>query len=157
MTMLISVWEIDFNKHMTSEYVIVPIHLVNIVKSNQQEVEVIITWETHLVDGLKTKMLVEMNIIRSEQIDIIILKKQIIIDICQNAVILIEVCLQSSFIKYIIYVKFNIVISSHTKQPISVHHIRHLPEQDFLFELRDSSNLALYVYMIDFSLSVIIT
>ncbi len=75
MTMLISVWEIDFNKHMTSEYVIVPIYLVNIVKSNQQEVKVIITWETHLVDGLKTKMLVEMNIIRSEQIDIIILKK----------------------------------------------------------------------------------
>ncbi len=67
---------------MTSKYVIVPIHLAGTVKSNQQEVKVIITWETHLVDDLKTKMLVEMNIIRSEQIDIIILKKQIIIDIC---------------------------------------------------------------------------
>jgi len=102
-------------------------------------------------------MLVEMNIMKSEQINIIISKQQIIIDICQNAVILIEVCLQSSPIKCIIHVKFNIVISPHIKQPISVHHIRHLPEQDFLFELKDSLNLVLYAHMIDFSLSAIIT
>ncbi len=100
-------------------------------------------------------MLVKINIIRSEQINIIISKKQVIIDICQNTVIVIEICLWSSSIKHIIYVKFNIVISSHTKQLISVHHIRHLPEQDFLFKLKDSSNLVLYVYIIDFSLSVI--
>ena len=102
-------------------------------------------------------MLIEMNIMKSEQINIIISKKQIIIDICQNTVISIEIHLQSSFIKHIIHVKFNIVISSHTKQLISVHHIRHLPEQDFLFKSKDSSNLVLYAYMIDFSLSVIIT
>ncbi len=157
MTMLISVWEISFNKHMTNEYVIVSIHLAGTVKSNQQEVEAIITWEAHLVDGLKTKMLVEMNIMRPEQINIITLKKQIIIDICQNTVISIKICLWSSSIKHIIHIKFNIVISLHIKQPISVYHIRHLPEQDFLFKLKDSSNLALYAYMIDFSLSVIIT
>jgi len=43
MTMFISVWEISFNKHMTSKYVIVPIHLAGTVRLNQQEVEAIIT------------------------------------------------------------------------------------------------------------------
>jgi len=146
---------IGSDKHMTSEYVIVPIHLAGTVGPNQQEVEAIITREAHLVDGLKAKMLVGMDIMGPEQIDIITSKKQAIIGTCQNAVIPIEVRPRSSPTKRTIHAKSNIVIPPHTEQPIPVHHIRHLPERDFLFEPGDSPNLALYAHMVDSSLSAI--
>lgn len=74
----------------------------------------------------------------------------------QSAVISIKVQSQDCFTRHTIHIKFNIIISSHTKQPISVHHIKHLPEQNFLFKLEDSLNLVLFVYMIDFSIFIII-
>ncbi len=80
MTMLISVQEIDFNKYMTSKYVIVFIHLMSSLDTNQQKIKVIITWETCLVNDLKIKMLININIMRSKQIDIITSKKQVTID-----------------------------------------------------------------------------
>ena len=101
-------------------------------------------------------MLVEINIIRFEQINIIISKKQAVIKLYKNIIISIKVCLHSHSIKCTIYVKFNIIISSHIKQPISVHHIRHLSEQNFLFESEDFSNLALFAHMINSSLLMII-
>jgi len=157
MSMLILVWGIDSDKHMMSEYVIVFIHLVSIIDTNQQKIEVMIIWEIYLVNDLKTKMLININIIRSEQIDIITSKRQVTIDTCQNVIILIELCSQSSSIKCIIHIKFNIIISSHTEQPISIHHVRHLSEQNFLFKFKESSNLVLFAYMIDSIMSVIIT
>jgi len=110
-----------------------------------------------VVDNLKTKMLIKMNIIRFEQIDIIILKKQAVIRLCKNIIIFIEVHLHSCFIKHTIYIKFNIIISSHIKQSISVHYIKHLSELNFLFESENFSNLTLFTHMINSSLSVIIT
>jgi len=93
---------------------------------------------------------------RFEQIDIITFKKQAVIDTCKNIIISIEIHLQDHFIKHIIHIKLNIVISSHTEQFIFIHHIQHLFEQDFLFESENSLNLMLFVHMINFSLSVII-
>lgn len=80
---------IGSDKHMTSEYVIVPIYLVG------DDVEAVVTREAHLVDGLCAKMLVGMDIMGPEQIDIITLKKQDVIGSCENAVISIKVHPQS--------------------------------------------------------------
>ena len=98
-----------------------------------------------------------MNIMKSEQIDIIILKKQVVIDMYQNIIILIKMQLQSHLTQYIIYIKSNLVISLHIKQLISIHHIRHLFEQNFLFKSEDLLNLVLYAHIVDFSLVIIMT
>lgn len=66
------------DKHMTSEYVIVPIHLIG------TEVEAVVTREAHLVDGLRAKMLVGMDVMGPDQIDIITSKKQAVIGACQR-------------------------------------------------------------------------
>ncbi len=58
---------------MISKYIIVPIYLIE--TANQQDIEAVITCEAHLVDGLKAKILININIMSSEQINIIILKK----------------------------------------------------------------------------------
>lgn len=50
-----------------------PIYLTE--TANQQDIEAVITCKAHLVDGLKAKILININIMSSEQIDIIILKK----------------------------------------------------------------------------------
>lgn len=140
---------------MISKYIIVSIYLVSTIDTNQK-IEAVITWETYLIDSLKTKILVSINIIRSKQIDIITLKKQAVIDLCQNTIILIKVHLQSCSTWHIIYTKSNLIILLHTEQPISIHHIRHLPDQNFLFKLKDLS-LTLYTYIIDLSFFIIIT
>lgn len=67
--MLILVWGIGFDKHIINEYIIIFIHLVN------NNIKAVIIWETYLVNGFKAKMLVKINIMRSEYIDIIISKK----------------------------------------------------------------------------------
>jgi len=144
---------IGSDKHMTSEYVIVPIHLAG--TANQQDVEAVVTREAHLVDGLRAKMLVGMDIMGPEQIDIITSKKQAVIGSCEDTIIPIEVHPQSRPTKRTIHAKSNLVIPPHTEQAIPVHHIRHLPERDFLFEPGDSPNLALYAHMVDSSLSAI--
>ncbi len=59
---------------MISKYIIVLIHLVS------TEIAAVITQKIHLVDDLKAKMLVKMNIMSLKQINIITLKKQVIID-----------------------------------------------------------------------------
>lgn len=59
-----------------------------------------------------------MNIMSSEQINIITLKKQVIIDTCQNVIILIKVCSESHSTQCIIHAKFNMIISPHTEQSI---------------------------------------
>ncbi len=46
---------------------------------------------------------------------------------------------------------------SHTEQPISIHHIRHLSKQNFFFKSKDLLNLVLFAHLVNFSLSVIIT
>ena len=129
-----------------------PIHLAG--TANQRDVEAIVTREAHLVDGLRVKMLVGMDIMGPEQMDIITSKKQAVIGSCENAVIPIEVRPQSRPTKRTIHAKSNLVIPPHTEQPIPVHHVRHLPERDFLFEPRES-HLALFAPMVDSSLSAI--
>lgn len=59
---------------MISKYIIVLIHLVS------TEIAAVITQKIYLVDDLKAKMLVKMNIMSLKQINIITLKKQVIID-----------------------------------------------------------------------------
>jgi len=90
-----------------------------------------------------------------EQIDIITSKKQAIIGTCQNAVIPIEVRPQSNPTRRTIHAKSNMVIPPHTEQPIPVHHVRYLPERDFLFEPGDSPNLALFAHIVDSSFAAV--
>ena len=75
MTMSISVQEIDSDKHIINKYIIVLIYLLS------NDVEAVIIWETYFVNDLKAKILININIMRPKQIDIITLKKQAIIDI----------------------------------------------------------------------------
>ena len=138
---------------MTNKYVIVFIHLVSTV--NDKNIKTVVTQEVHFVNDLHAKMLVNINIMSSEQINIIMLKRQVIINLCKNTVILIEVCSQSCTC-CTIHIKFNLIISSHTEQSISIHYIQHLSKQDFLFE-SEESNLALFAHKIDLSLFVILT
>jgi len=100
---------IGSDKHMTSKYVIVPIHLSGTSVAGK-DVKAVITREAHLVDGLKAKMLVGMNIMSSEQIDIITSLKQAIIDTCQGTIIPIEIRPKGSPTRQTIHAKSNLMI-----------------------------------------------
>ncbi len=150
----ISVREIGSDKHMTSEYVVVPIYLLG--KSvNGKPVEATFTREAHLVEGLKAKMLVGMNIMGPEQIDLITSKGQAVIGSCGDANISIEIRSKSSPVKRTIHARRAMVIPPHSKQPISIHHVRGLPERDFLFEPGPTA-FTQYAHMVDSICSAIL-
>ena len=81
----ISVQGIGSNKHSTNKYVILLIYLAG-KNDNEDTVDALITREAHIVDGLKVKMLIRMNIMRLKQMDIITSKKSAYIDSCKTTI-----------------------------------------------------------------------
>ena len=138
---------LDTIKHQSFDYAIVDIHLFDI--KNGEQVNALIRREIHLVDNLKTNMLIDNDIIDFESIIIDMQKRKIFIISCDVVASLeIDFSRSSSDVSHFVHLRKTTIISPHTKMFISIHYINLLESRNFLFELEDG-DFALYAHMID--------
>ena len=104
--------------------------------------------EIHLVDNLKTNMLIDNDIIDFEDFDINMTKRETIIESI-DVIISLKVRSLKSAIHKSVHLKKTIVVSSHVAIVISVHHVDLSITRDFLFESNDELNLIMYVHLVD--------
>ena len=77
---LILVHDIDINHYLIKEYILLEIYFLDKYKSKKKKVRIKITKKAYLVDNLKAKILLNIDIIESKKIDLITLRNKIYID-----------------------------------------------------------------------------
>ena len=78
MKSLITVRDIESIKYLTDEYVILNFYISDLINSQIEIIE--ITAEIYLVCNLKTKLLIEIDILKSEKMNISFFKQLLIIN-----------------------------------------------------------------------------
>ncbi len=155
MTTSLNVRELRTNKHETWKYIIASIYFLEKITQEKFTREVI-RREVHLMNDLKVNMLIDNDILESEDIFIDDSKSKTIIVSCNNMIISIEIrTLIKEMINKVLHVRFVMIISSRSIATISIHRFELSSSRDFLFE---SANLDVFMYahIIDTSTNAII-
>ena len=90
----ISVHSISTVTYQVNEYVLLTLYL-----SIKNDWTAVIKWEFYLIDNLKINILIDINVMRSEDINILINCWVIIIDSCNNVKIIIFIIISSDKLK----------------------------------------------------------
>jgi len=105
-SLLIMIWELRTEIHHYDEYIILIIYLLN----NNDQLTVIIK-EMHIINNLKIKMLVDINILVLENIFIMLLNRKAIVNSCDDIELLLTVITQSiNSVQKIIMTHKNMII-----------------------------------------------
>ena len=80
-------------------------------KLNEKSVLLKLNYEAHIIDNLLTNMLINTNILDSDEIVIDIIKSQTMINICQNAIINLLIKSKVNHQIQFVYNKQQVVIS----------------------------------------------
>lgn len=136
--------------HACKEYIRLDIYL-------QGSLNALIHRDVYVVDGMKAKMLIGMDIIGSEKIILDIPQRSAIIGSCKNARIPINVILRSTQqITQSIKSSNNITIPPHTYMMIPIQQHELPNNRDLLFEpLSASDGLAIYAHIVDCHMAVV--
>ena len=144
--------DLSTNRHQTWKYAVCDIYLSK--SKNDKNVISLIQREVHLVNNLKVNMLIDNDIIDSEQFIIDMKIKQTTIENIDVS-ISIEVKSTKTSLQRLIHLKKIVIISSHIEMIISVHNVNLSVSRDFLFE-SENSKLVMYVHLIDVSTTAIL-
>ena len=90
----ITVWDIDNKTHKCQKYVHLNLYLSDVLAETMRLIYII--WDIHLIDNLQTNLLIEINIIDSEQININISFQKTIIEECQGLLTIINIISQKN-------------------------------------------------------------
>ena len=109
--------EIEFNKHETSKYVIIPLYF-----PRENIIIILISREIHIVDDLKTNVLININIMILKKINILTSQAKIEID-NYNINVFIKIRIRDRVVVHSMHIKKFIIISPHIQLTISIHYI----------------------------------
>ena len=123
----IIVRKIESNKYKTSKYVIISLYF-----PGENVIVMLISREIHIINDLKTNVLININIMISKKIDILTFQAKIEID-NYNINVFIKIRIKSRIVIHSMHVKKFIIISSHTQLTISIHYVN-FSNRDFFFE-----------------------
>jgi hypothetical protein len=113
MSALINVRDIDNALHQSSFYVMLDLYLNDLV--NEKKARDHIKRKFHLIDDLKCKLLMSLNVMISKEMMINLTNKSLIISTCENLMISIRINLKSnSRIRRIIHSKKSIKVFSNS-------------------------------------------
>jgi hypothetical protein len=135
MSISINVKEIENILHKCDICLMLDLYLDDV--SNESKVREHIHKEFHVIDDLKCKLLMKLNIITSEEMIINLIDKSLLISTCENLVILIRINLKSnSRIRRIVHNKISVVISSNSIVSILIYlrEKKLSSNKDFLFK-----------------------
>ena len=147
---------LGISQHQSSDYAIVPMYFVGVKDDNSAKA--LIRREVHLVDNLKTNMLIGNDVTVPESVVLDLAKKQALIDSCGVTIVLDVRSRASHAQQRSIHVKKIIVLSPRSQMTILIHHLAGelLVSRDFLFE-SDESNLILYAHIVDVDTKAVLT
>ena len=152
MITFISVRDLDVDKHMTIEYAILFMYFFD--QKNDVTVRTKIIRKIHLIDNLKTNMLLSNDVIESKKIDVSIFKKTAYIESCEVIASLkirtFKIVVQTS-----IHARKITVVSSRFELVLSMHYTTVSFDRDYLFESNELK-LSLYAHLVDFNIKQII-
>jgi hypothetical protein len=155
MTTFLNVRDLSINKHEISKYIIASIYFAETIQ--EKFVREIIRRKIHLVNDLKTNMLIENDILESEKIFIDDSNSKTIIVSCNKMIISIKIrTLVRKMINKTLHVRIITIISSHSMITISIHSFKLSSNRDFLFESANL-DLTMYAHTIDIIIDAIVT
>jgi hypothetical protein len=155
MITLLNVRDLDTNKHQTSKYFIVTIYFTE--KLEEKSVREFIRRKVHLINNLKANMLIDNDILRSEDIFIDEANNKATIVSCNNMIISVEIrTFSKEMINKILHARAIIMISFYSMTIISIHNANLSSNRDFLFE-PDDTDISLYAHAINDSITAIMT
>jgi hypothetical protein len=145
MSALINVKDINNALHQSSFYVMLDLYLDELI--NESKTRDYVKRKFHLVDKLKCKLFMSLNIMTSEKMTINLADKSLIVLTCENLIILVRINSKSnSRIRRIVHSKEFVTIFSNFVTSISIY-LRKKKlsvNRDFLFE---SNHDALTVFL----------
>ena len=142
----VSVRGIGSNQLDSREYAILPMYFAGETKDGST-VLAKIEREVHIVENLKAKLLVGMDILGPELVDIYVSKKEVYLG-AHGVTVPIEIRPRGTPIRRIVHARSTMVVPPHTELLIPVHYVGDLPDRDFLFEPNETQ-LSLYAHLVD--------
>ena len=144
MIFFITVRDLKANKHSIDKYVVCSVYFSNIEK-NDNNILLEIIKKTHLIDNLKTNLLIENDVLNCELIDIFTFTNSTLIETCNVTILITTQFKFISQIKFIHPIKINIL--AHSEIVIFIHRIT-IFDRDYMFEFK-IINLSIYAHIID--------
>ena len=144
----LSVRGIGFNKHSTSDYALVSIYIPG-TNASGNRVKALITRKAHVVENLKAKMLIGMNIMGPESMDISVAKKEVYIGSCKTSSP-INITARGQNIQRAVHAQRSIVIPPNSQIAVPVQFALIPESRDFLFEpAKGMARVALFAHIVD--------
>ena len=149
MTWLIKIQELDFNSHAAEDYV-----KLNLYLSANHGKTADIHWEIHIINNLKVNILIEIDILISEQIDVLLSQWKVIIESCKKVQLNLNVTTLSNQINQLLLLNNQTIILVYEfiiVQVKSLHVL--LTDWDLLFKSNCKLvNIYAYISIVDHSL-----
>lgn len=146
---------INFNKHATDQYVIVPINLSGMSKGNPAIAR--FRREIHLAQDLKANILLKSDVLGPQQVTIDLEKIETHIVSC-DVTISIDIGSRNkiSAVQQAVYIRQTTVLPFHSIKKIPIHYLDDVSKnKNHLFEL-DDIDFSLYVHLMDVDTSAIL-
>ena len=155
MSNAITVRGLGSNTHRTNEYAVFPLLFSGKHRVSGKDVTAMTApREVHLVDNLKAKMLIGMDVMVPEQIDITLSTSSAHIGSCQVDIPLEMHARAGRAVSHPVHARKSFVVPPRSQIQIPVHHGA-LPDRDFFFE-PDDLDLTLYAHLVDSSMPVVL-
>ena len=134
-------------KYTTNEYYLINLYIPNIIKEKPSLVY--LRREVYIINDLKAKILIKVNILGSEYILINIGEKKLLIRSCDNLIAKIKIKAKDNM-KVYYYIrnqkKVVLLLNTVTRLSVELRTFTPLPDRDYLFKL---SYLEAYAYIVD--------
>ena len=144
----VTVRGIGSDRYATAEYVILDIYMPG-THDDGASANACITREAHVVDGLKAKMLLGVDVMGPEHMDISLAKRSVYVGSCKVSVPANLKPRSANPIQRVVHAKASLVVPPRSTVAIPIHHSAIPDDRDFLFEPSASISLALYAHLVD--------
>ena len=150
----ITIRDLKTDKHIINKYVIV--FIIFTEKNNKEnDIRVMFRREAHIINNLKTNILMKNEIINFEKIFINFEKSTARINSC-SVIIFIKMRTFNKTVFKSIHLRKTITIFSRSEISVSMHHFNISDNRNFLFESDEIFHLIIYIHMIDIIINVVI-
>lgn len=152
---LINVRGIENSKHSCQEYAFIDLYLPGILIN--KSVVTHLTRDIHVVDDLRVKLLLGMNIMSSKRISTNVTKRLVTVDSCRDLLVKLSIIFKTDDrTRRVIHSKARVIIESHALLQISIRVTILSSDRDFSFESEYNDNTkdlqrhdAIYAHIVD--------
>lgn len=146
---------INSNRYITAEYINFEIHISD-YRVDDRSIETLLKHIIFVVDDLRAKMLIDINILTSENIDLIIFTRSNYIESYDTLFSLIVTLLTRLLIKQDVLLNKFITISTYAQLNISVEYISLPDEDNFMFEPIKDCFVTLFAIIVNSSFHIVL-